>query len=106
MTAYLELAELQAMNRKPMYMADWSTKLDEFLKLAEREALRHAGKVSHGDAVAKAELEYDRFADARDALPAPVDQHFEAALRDVKQLERGRRALTSDKPPTKGRKKS
>lgn len=68
-TAYLEFAELQALNRKPMYMADWITKLDDFLKLSDREILRHAGKVSHNDAVAKAELEYDRFAGAR-AAPA------------------------------------
>ncbi len=60
-TAYLEFAELQAMNRKPMYMADWIAKLDDFLKLSDREILRHAGRVSHDDAVAKAELEYDRF---------------------------------------------
>ena len=71
--AYLEFAELQAMGRKPMYMADWIAKLDDFLKLSEREILRHAGKVSHEDATAKAELEYDRFAEARSALPAPED---------------------------------
>ena len=45
--AYLEFAELQAMNRKPMYMADWIGKLDDFLRLSEREILRHAGKVSN-----------------------------------------------------------
>ncbi len=104
-TAYLEFAELQAMNRKPMYMVDWITKLEDFLKLSDREILRHAGKVSHDDAVAKAELEYERFATARAALPLPVEQHFEAAIRDVKQLEKARRAPKPAKPPTKGRKK-
>jgi hypothetical protein len=105
-TAYLEFAELQAMNRKPMYMADWITKLDDFLKLSDREILRHAGKVSHEHAVAKAELEYDRFSDARAALPTPVEQHFEDAVRDVKQLEKAHRLPKSDKPPRKGRKRS
>jgi hypothetical protein len=42
-TAYLEFAELQAMNRKPMYMADWISKLDDFLKLSDRQILNHAG---------------------------------------------------------------
>ena len=85
-TAYLEFAELQAMNRKPMYMADWITKLDDFLKLSDREILHHTGKVSHDDAMTKAKLEYDRFAETRAAWPAPVEKHFEEAVRDVKQL--------------------
>jgi hypothetical protein len=88
--AYLEFAELQALNRKPMYMADWITKLDDFLRLSEREILRHAGKVSHEAATAKAELEYDRFAAERAALPSPVENHFEEAVRDVKQLAKKR----------------
>jgi hypothetical protein len=67
-TAYLEFVELQAMNRKPMYMTDWIAKLDDFLKLSDRKILHHAGRVSHDDAVAKAELEYGRFAAARAAL--------------------------------------
>ncbi len=105
-TAYLEFAEVQAMNRKPMYMADWIAKLDDFLKLSDREILRHAGSVSHDDAVAKAELEYDRFASARAALPAPVDKHFEEAVRDVKQLEKARKEPTTAKRLTSsGRKK-
>jgi len=32
-TAYLELAELQALNQKPMYMSDWKERLDDFLKM-------------------------------------------------------------------------
>lgn len=83
------------MGRRPMTMAAWSEKLDEFLKLADRELLHHAGTVSHDDAIAKAQLEYDRFAEARAELPAPVDRHFEDAVRDVKQLEKAR--LTTPK---------
>jgi hypothetical protein len=45
-TAYLEFAELQAMNRKPMHMADWKSKLNDFLRLSDREILTHAGTVS------------------------------------------------------------
>jgi hypothetical protein len=95
-TAYLEFAELQAMNRRPMYIADWIAKLDDFLRLSDREILHHAGLVSHDDAMAKAEREYDRFAGARAALPAPVEKHFEEAMRDVKQLEKTRRASQSE----------
>jgi hypothetical protein len=86
-TAYLEFAELQALARKPMYMTDWIAKLDDFLRLSERKILQHAGRVTHEDAVAKAELEYDRFAATRAALPSPVEKHFEEAVSTVKQLE-------------------
>lgn len=100
-TAYLEFAELQALNRKPMYMVDWIAKLDDFLKLSDRNVLNHAGTVSHDDAVAKAELEYDRFASARAALPAPVEKHFEAAVKDVKQLEKVRKQAKPERPQSR-----
>jgi len=91
-TAYLEFAELQALNRKPMYMADWISKLDDFLRLSERKILPHAGKVAHDDAVAKAEREFDRFSAQRAALPSPFEKHFEEAIRTVRRLEKRRPA--------------
>jgi hypothetical protein len=51
---YIEYAELQALERRPMTMRDWVTKLDEFLKVSGRELLNHAGKISADDAKAKA----------------------------------------------------
>ena len=60
-TAYLELAELQALNRKPMYMQDWITRLDDFLRMTGNEVLAHAGTVSHNQAVKKAEAEYAKY---------------------------------------------
>ena len=108
--AYLEFAELQALDRKPMYMAEWIRKLDDFLRLSDREILTHAGKVSHDDAVAKAELEYERFASERRALPSPVEQHFVEAIGDVKRLEKqrirggGREGKKKSKARPKGKK--
>jgi len=58
---YLEFAELQAMNRKPMHMADWVEKLHGFLTLNDRDILRDAGKVSRNDAEKHAAKEYERF---------------------------------------------
>jgi len=49
-SAYLEFAELQAKGRRPMHMADLIAKLDDFLKLSERDILTHLGKVSHQEA--------------------------------------------------------
>ena len=59
--SYLEFAELQALSRKPMYMADWIARLDDFLKLSDREILNHAGRISHEEALAKAHAEYERY---------------------------------------------
>ena len=89
--AYLEFAELQALGHRPMYMADWITKLDDFMRLFERDILTHAGKISHKLAVGKAECEYQRFAASRAALPAPVEEHFEEAVKSVKQLDSRRK---------------
>jgi len=100
--AYLEFAELRALDRKPMYMADWIRKLDDFLKLSEREILTHAGNISHDEAVTKAELEYDRFAEQRRALPAPVEKHLEEAVHDVKLLDKQRPAAPMSKSKTGG----
>ena len=52
-TAYLEVAELQALNRKPMYMNDWSGRLDDFLTMTGNTILENAGKVSHQKALDK-----------------------------------------------------
>ena len=58
---YLDFAELQATNRKPMRMADWIQKLDDFLKISEKELLDNAGKVSHQKALDKAKAEYEKY---------------------------------------------
>jgi hypothetical protein len=89
-SAYLEFAELQAMNRRPMHMADWTRKLDEFLKLSDRELLAGAGTVSHADAIAQAQRAFDQFRRAADALPSPVEQHFAAAVRAIETQAKAR----------------
>lgn len=60
-TAYLELAELQALNRKPMYMKDWITRLDDFLTMTGNEILQNAGTISHQQAIEKANEEYNKY---------------------------------------------
>lgn len=60
-TAYLELAELQALNRKPMYMKDWATRLDDFLTMTGNDILTNAGSVSHNKALEKAHNEYEKY---------------------------------------------
>lgn len=91
-TAYLEFAELQALNRRPMTMADWIAKLDDFLRLSGREVLSHAGKVSQEQARLHAERAYDAYRVMQAQLPSPVDAAFEAATRDLPALARQRKA--------------
>jgi hypothetical protein len=85
-TAYLEFAELQARNRRPMYMRDWIAKLDDFLRLSEREILTHAGRISHEVAVAKAEGEFEKFQVRQLAQPTEVEKQFEAMVKGLKKL--------------------
>ncbi len=58
---YLDFAELQATNGRLMKMKDWIDKLDDFLKLSEKELLTHAGSVSAETATQKAEEEFDKY---------------------------------------------
>jgi len=84
--AYIEFAELRALQRKVMTMRDWIVKLDEFLKLSEHELLDHAGKISAGQARTKAEIEYAKYRALLDASPRAVDADFEKATKELKNL--------------------
>lgn len=84
---YLDFAELQALSRKPMYMKDWIAKLDDFLRISERDILTHAGKISHQIALDKARSEYAKYQQQLKELPSPVEQHFMEAVKEVKQID-------------------
>lgn len=79
-TLYLDFAELQAQRRKVMTMADWISKLDDFLKLSDHELLDHAGKITAEQAKTKAEREYTRYRALTDAQPRPVDADFDKLI--------------------------
>jgi hypothetical protein len=85
-TAYLEFAELQALNRKTMTMSEWIAKLDDFLKLSGRTLLNHAGKISAEDAKVKAELEYARYRKVLDTERRKVDDDSDEAIKEIKKL--------------------
>ena len=80
---YLEFAELQALNRKPMYMSDWIAKLDDFLKLTGRDILNHAGMISHEQALKKAQIEYEKYRTLSINQPSAVEAHFDEAVRKI-----------------------
>ncbi len=67
-SAYLDLAESRAIRHIPMTMEDWSNRLDEFLKLTDREILQDAGKISHKIACDKAESEFEKYRIIQDQI--------------------------------------
>jgi hypothetical protein len=83
---YIEYAELQALERKPMLMQDWINKLDEFLKISGRQLLDHAGQVSAANAKTKAELEYANYRKLQDLQPRAVDADFERVAKQLKAI--------------------
>jgi len=84
---YLDFAELQAQSHTPMYMKDWIQKLDDFLKLSEKEILTHAGTISAKIAKEKANLEYDKYRERTSFQLSPVEIHF------IENFERERKKL-------------
>lgn len=86
-TAYLELAELQALNRTPMYMNDWTERLDDFLKMTGSKTLIHAGTVSHQQAVEKAAGEYEKYKELHKNDLSEAERHF------VRQIEQTAKKL-------------
>jgi hypothetical protein len=90
-TAYLELAELQALNRKPMYMKDWLQRADDFLQMTGNEILKHAGKVSHKQALEKANENYE-------AYKAQIKNELSKAEKDfIKHLDNTQKQLKDKK---------
>jgi hypothetical protein len=79
---FLDFAEDQARRRKQIFLHNWQSRLEDFLRLNERAILPDAGKVSREQADAIAEQEYDRFAARR---RAQLEAEAEAAT--LRQLE-------------------
>lgn len=90
-TAYLELAELQALNRKPMYMDDWLQRADDFLQMTGNEILTHAGTVSHKQALAKADKKYQDYKDQLKNELSKAEKDF------IKHLDQTQKLLKKKK---------
>ena len=85
-TMYLDYAEMQANNRKIMYMKDWIARLDAFLQFNEKEILTHTGTVTAEIAKNFAETEFDKF----HAIQAKnYESDFDKLLGQVKEAEKG-----------------
>lgn len=84
-TAYLDIAEVHALNQEPMYMKDWLETIDDYLKMTRRDILTTKGKVSHKQALEKAHGEYEKYRKNKEDSLSPVEYHF---LESIEKLHR------------------
>ncbi len=81
---FLDFAEFQALEEKPMKMQDWINALDNQIVAHQRKILEGKGKISHEQAMRKAEKEYELF---RQKELANLKSDFDLFLEDVKKIE-------------------
>ena len=85
-TAYLDIAEVHALNKEPMYMKDWLETIDDYLKMTRRDILTTSGHVSHKQAIEKAHAEYDKYKNRLEDNLSPVEKDFIASIVALEQL--------------------
>ena len=89
-TAYLDIAEVRALNHEPMYMKDWLETIDDYLKMTRREILSTAGRISYEQALDKAHEEYKKFkAKERDQISL-VEKHFLESIGELDKIGGGK----------------
>ena len=77
-----DLAEINAIEHKPMYMADYVEQLDSILSSGNRKLLVGSGKVSHDQAIKKAKEEYRKY---QEITLSPVEEEY---LKSIKGVEK------------------
>ena len=86
-TAYLDIAEVHALNHEPMYMKDWIETIDDYLKMTRRDILRTKGTVTHKQALEKAHEEYEKYKKREESRLSLVEQHFLDSINELEGLE-------------------
>ena len=81
-SGYFDIAEINAIEHKPMYMSDYAEQLDSVLSSGKRKLLDGPGTISHEQAMKKAETEYRKY---QVATLSPVEQAY---LESIKSAEK------------------
>ena len=81
-SGYFDLAEINAIEHKPMYMKDYVGQLDKILSNSGRELLDNPGKISHEQAIEKATREYRKYEVEN---LSPVEQAYLDSLSTVEK---------------------
>ena len=84
-SAYLDVAEINALNMHAMTMEDWVKELDGFLTMTHKDILEGAGTISHEKALEKAHKEYDKY--MRNHLTQAEKDYLEIMDEDIKKLK-------------------
>jgi len=84
-SAYFDAAEFRAQNHEPTYMKDWLAHLDRLIAAMDAPTLTGAGSVSHRQAIARAEGEYEKFRAQLDTAPSDAEAAY---LESVKRAQR------------------
>lgn len=82
-SGYFDFAEIQAMKRKPMYMSDYVTQLDNLLSATGENILQNAGTISHEKAINKAKAEYQKY---QAKTLSPVEKAYLEHLKATQKL--------------------
>jgi hypothetical protein len=85
---YLDYAELQAIEQKPMTMQQWIAKLDEILSVGNRPLLLDSGTVSHQAAIDKATKEFEIY---RRQEMLQYESDFDRAVKELEQRAKRKR---------------
>lgn len=86
-SAYLDIAEVRALDHEPMYMKDWLETIDDYLKMTRRDILTTKGRITHKQAIDKAHAEYEKYRKKQDELLSPVEHHFIESIKELEALE-------------------
>ena len=86
-TAYLDIAEVHALNQEPMYMKDWLETIDDYLRMTRRDILTTKGKVTHQQALEKAYSEYEKYKKYQEYILSPVECHFLESIGELDKLD-------------------
>ena len=88
---FLDYAELQAVSEKVMTMNDWKERLDMELKSVGREILPDNGKISHEEAIKKADTEYDKYRQREfENYESDFDRAVEELTKEAKRIGGGK----------------
>lgn len=79
-SGYFDLAEINAIEHRPMYMSDYVEQLDSVLSSGNRKILTGSGKVSHDEAMKKAKEEYKKY---QAITLSPVEQAYMETIKDA-----------------------
>ena len=85
-SAYLDIAEINALDRNPMTMQDWVNELDSFLKMTRKDILKGSGTISHEKALEKAHKEYDKYMEKH--LTQAEQDYLEVLNKEIEEIDK------------------